>query len=84
MPRQVTAFACQHGCCRNVLTSFARMSAHETRCIFNPARQGCPSCKHGRWVQDGDDCRTWSYRDCEHIPQDKQCVMECAHWEPMP
>lgn len=46
MPREVKAWACEWGCRTKVVTVKSRMVAHETRCIRNPNKKSCPTCKY--------------------------------------
>ena len=86
MPRRVTAFACSHGCRRNVITGYDRMAAHEARCFWNPANRACMTCKHDTFemVDDGSpDSRPWNARYCDLALRgsDGKPVYECDQWE---
>lgn len=50
MPDLRRAWACEWGCGHRVITSRARMVAHELRCFHNPDRRACQTCaNYGRY-----------------------------------
>jgi len=83
MPRKVTAWACKYKCGAKVQTSHSRMLHHEARCLRNPSRRACTTCKWDWTEHDWDDeGHRWQNDGCEidKRPADCRCVVECAHW----
>lgn len=65
MPRKTTAYACEHGCKRSVLTSKKKMVSHEKRCFHNPEMRACATCANFESFEDSNGM--------EHEPQN-------LHW----
>jgi len=54
MARKVTAYACDHGCGRKVLTSKQAMERHEKRCFHNIDRKACITCDNFNSYHDSN------------------------------
>ena len=83
IPRR--AYACRWGCGRSMLASRARMAAHEDRCLRNPARRACVTCRHnGYELHDydppGDGSRVYRVWYCDRGLQVPRA--DCNSWEP--
>ena len=69
-PVKRTAWACKWLCGHNVLTSKARMVAHEAICFGNPSRRACRSCANLRLGYDSYDTQV-SYCRAGHDISEK-------------
>ena len=89
MPRKVTAYACAYRCGAKVRTSRRAIEEHERcRCLRNPERRACATCRHDSWDQL-PDCRhgetLWMRVRCCDVgakPTDRVCITGCPEWEP--
>jgi hypothetical protein len=62
MPREVTAYLCDHRCGRQASTVLKSVEAHEATCFLNPARRSCKTCEHES--TEDDDGYSAPYRIC--------------------
>lgn len=98
MPREVTAYLCEHRCGRRACCDRASVERHEATCFLNPARRSCKTCEHEA------DGFSYGERDCGspargplYNPLDyfdvsgyddhsEDCpsaiAVNCYHWEP--
>ena len=83
MPRKTIAFACEHGCGRNLLVSRSRMEAHETRCFFNPETKSCATCGNfDKATRPIDEYEPPEAAGCDAgIDITKRLVTGCAAWK---
>jgi hypothetical protein len=76
MPRRVLAYACEYRCGFKIYTRPEPIRKHEPRCLRNPARKACVTCRHTG--KDWDDFREWYTCEVDKLPEDKNCIVECA------
>lgn len=80
MPKQVAAYLCQYRC--GMLTvDKKRVEAHEERCLKNPARKTCMTCKHNQRMPADDEEAAYWFCFIEIEPVDgHKIVIDCAEW----
>ena len=98
MPRKVTAWGCEHGCRRRVLTDRKAMERHEATCWMNPARRTCKTCRHEEFYpgcgpdyytgHGGDEaereCALGIEIECPPGTRGLPIATDCERWEPKP
>lgn len=83
MPRKVTAYACEFKCGRTVSTKRAAIVAHEKRCICNPTRRTCRTCRHDELVPFENDTGYGGYNEClAGVDRGEASLLfDCTSWE---
>lgn len=85
MPRPVSAFACIHGCHRNVLTNLKSMKEHELICFKNPIRKACQTCKNyvrsGGLVGEDQDYEGPYCEVRDDVDLSDKLHFDCPKWE---
>jgi hypothetical protein len=77
MAEKITAYRCEWGCGRNVITSKKRMEYHENNyCAKNPKLKACPTCIHD--IDGWDDERYWC--ELEVRVDGVNVVYNCEKW----
>ena len=91
MARKITAYACEHGCGRKVLTSKQAMEKHEKKCFYNTYRKACVTCNHFESYIESNGMEhepqylhEFIIRIChadEDINLDEKLRFDCPLWE---
>lgn len=68
MPNKIKAFACSYCKGKFYRITKSAIAKHEVRCLYNPVRKACVSCKYLKFGYDdnGDNhSEGWKYSYCE-------------------
>ena len=81
MALQVTAYLCKYRCGK-LSVNKDRIETHETRCLKNPDRRACITCKHNCRSPQGDEEPAYWYCFLGIEPVDGfKIVIDCSEWK---